>query len=182
MLLQLFSYGWLFKLLLGVHGKFPNFSFGIVPANMCLSVWITSSEVATLQLREKTLSLATFCGFVWQIIIIYVNPYLENAGYGNLQGEVGFVYGGLSFLSILFVIFYLPELKNRSLEELDELFQKRVSVFKFGSYKTDGIGSWITTVEHKGTGAEVLDGKEVGHIGTVEVEAENDISEKKADV
>lgn len=56
-------------------------------------VWITSSEVGTLQLREKTLTLATFFGFCANLLVTYVNPYMQDAGYGNLQGKVGFVYG-----------------------------------------------------------------------------------------
>lgn len=121
-------------------------------------VWIVSSEVGTLQLREKTLTLATFFGFGFSLLVTYVNPYMQDAGYGNLQGKVGFVYGGLSFISFLFVVFYLPELKNRSLEELDEMFQAKVSVWRFGGYKATGVGHEITVVEKKHDDMEILDG------------------------
>lgn len=72
---------------------------------------------------------------------------MQDAGYGNLQGEVGFVYGGFSFISLLFVIFYLPELKGRSLEELDELFQRKISVWKFGKTVTEGVGADIRAID-----------------------------------
>lgn len=43
----------------------------------------------------------------------------------NLQEtwHVGFVYGSMSLVAMVFVYFIVPELKGRSLEELDELFQ-----------------------------------------------------------
>ncbi|RDW88146.1 MFS general substrate transporter-27 [Coleophoma cylindrospora] len=110
-------------------------------------VWITTAEVGTLQLREKTITLATFFGFGFGLLITYVNPYMQNAGYGNLQGKVGFVYGGFSFISLLFVIFYLPELKGRSLEELDELFQRKISVWRFGTTATEGVGAEIRAID-----------------------------------
>lgn len=112
-------------------------------------VWITSAEVGTLQLREKTITLATFFGFCASIFITYVSPYIQNAGYGNLQGNIGFVWAGTSFLSLLFVFFYLPELKGRSLEELDEMFQKKVGVFKFKKFQTEGVGAQIRIIEGK---------------------------------
>jgi SP family sugar:H+ symporter-like MFS transporter len=124
------------------------------------SVWITSAEVGTLQLREKTLTLATFFGFGFNVLVTYVNPYMQNVGYGGLLGNVGFVYGGLSFLSFLWVVFYLPELKNRSLEELDELFQKKVSVWRFGKYQTSGLGHQITVAEKAHEKGEILEGIE----------------------
>lgn len=112
-------------------------------------VWITSSEVGTLQLREKTLTLATFFGFCANLLVTYVNPYLQDTGYGNLQGKVGFVYGGFSVASALWVIFFLPELKGRSLEEIDELFQRKLSVWHSGSADTQSFRKGIPIIEGK---------------------------------
>lgn len=40
------------------------------------------------------------------------------------------------------------EVKGRSLEELEELFSKRISTFKFPSYKTESYGAQLTVAEH----------------------------------
>lgn len=101
---------------------------------------------------------------------------MQDAGYGNLQGKVGLVYGGFSFLSLLFVIFYLPELKGRSLEELDELFQKKISVWRFGKHVTEGIGRDIREIDDGDfdSKAPVIEGIPVGetkvnvHVGEKE--------------
>ena len=36
---------------------------------------------------------------------------------------------------VVFFYFYLPEMKGRTLEELDELFQNRISVRDFAQYQ-----------------------------------------------
>lgn len=40
-----------------------------------------------------------------------------------------------NFAPIVFFFFFLPEMKDRSLEELDELFQNRVPVRGFAKYQ-----------------------------------------------
>lgn len=37
---------------------------------------------------------------------------------------------------MIFFFLFMPELKGRTLEEIDELFANRVSAWKFKSYKT----------------------------------------------
>lgn len=64
---------------------------------------------------------------------------MQNEGYGNLQGKVGLVYGSFSIFTMVWVLFFLPELKpRRSLDEIDELFNARISVWRFTRFKTKG--------------------------------------------
>lgn len=78
----------------------------------------------------------------------FVSPYIQDEGYGNLQGRIGFVYGSISILTFVWSIFLLPETKGRSLEELDELFGNGVSVWRFGSYKSTGSVQGIETADN----------------------------------
>lgn len=107
------------------------------------------------------MTVATFTGFSVNVIVTFVSPYLQNEGYGNLQGKIGFIWGSFSLVSALWAFLFLPELKGRSLEELDELFEKRVSVLKFGKYRTTGYGARITKIEEMGRDGEVIAGVEV---------------------
>ncbi|WYZ43751.1 hypothetical protein EsH8_VII_000187 [Colletotrichum jinshuiense] len=111
-------------------------------------VWIVTAEVPTLQLREKTITIATFSGFCVSILVTFINPFMQDSGYGNLQGRVGFVYGSFSIAAALWTFFLYPETGFRSLEELDELFHKKVSVRNFRSYQTSGFGAQLAEVEH----------------------------------
>ncbi|KAL3467095.1 hypothetical protein BJX64DRAFT_283824 [Aspergillus heterothallicus] len=94
--------------------------------------WATTAEAPTQQLREKKIMLATFSSFVMVILVTYINPYVQDQGYGDLGPKVSFVFGGCSILAMGWVAFFLPELKGRSLEELDEMFDAGVGVREFG--------------------------------------------------
>lgn len=97
--------------------------------------WIVCAEVSSQPLRETTLAVAAWCGFAVALIINFVVPYIQNAGYGDLQGrvsiswrflitsalthQIAFIWGGFSFVSVVYVFFFVPETGKRSLEELD---------------------------------------------------------------
>lgn len=53
-------------------------------------------------------------------------PYLLDAPYADLGSKVGFIYGTFSVLAAGFAFLYIPELKNRSFEEVDILFHDKV--------------------------------------------------------
>jgi MFS transporter, SP family, sugar:H+ symporter len=101
----------------------------------------------TLQLREKTIMTGTFLGFCVSVLVTFINPFMQDEGYGNLGGRVGFIYGSFSVAAAVWCFFWLPETASRSLEEIDELFENKVSVFKFRSYQTSGFGAQIAEVE-----------------------------------
>ncbi len=79
-------------------------------------------ELSSTKLRSKTVALATAAGWVSDILIICGIPYLLSADYANLGGKVGFIFGGCQIIVLLYSIFYIPETKDRTLEEIDEMF------------------------------------------------------------
>jgi hypothetical protein len=109
---------------------------------------MVTAEVSSLQLREKTITIATFTGYSVSIMVTFVSPFMQDAGYGNLQGRMGFVWGSFSLVAALWTLLYVPETGFRSLEEIDELFQNKVSVWKFDKYHTTGFGAQVAIVEH----------------------------------
>ena len=126
----------------------------------------------TLQLREKTITMATFSGFAIDFLVTFLNPYMQDEGYGNLQGKVGFVYGSFSVMAAIWVVFVLPEMKDRALEELDEMFARGVSTFKYGSFRTEGLGAKLVGVERT----------EADHAGSVKVMHDVDAEAVEEDV
>jgi len=79
-------------------------------------------EIGSNRLRTKTVAIGTGAGFLLALIVITTIPYLIGATYANLGTRVGFVFGGLTVLIMVVTYFYLPETKDRTLEELDEMF------------------------------------------------------------
>jgi MFS transporter, SP family, sugar:H+ symporter len=58
----------------------------------------------------------------WAFVMSYSIPYLIGTPGANLGAKVGFVFAGVCVTGLLFVYFFVPELSNRSLEEVDEMF------------------------------------------------------------
>ena len=79
-------------------------------------------ELSSTQHRSKTVAIATSAGWICDILIICGMPYLLSPDYANLGPKVGFIFGGCEIVIFLWTIFFLPETKDRSLEEIDELF------------------------------------------------------------
>lgn len=67
----------------------------------------------------------------------FVIPYIFNPDQANLGAKTAFIFGGLGVICLVYLWFYQVETAGRSYEELDELFQKGVSVREFKSYVTD---------------------------------------------
>ena len=68
-------------------------------------------------------------------------PYLINEQYAGLGGKVGFVYGSFSAVMFILAFLFIPELKDRSLEEIDQLFASGIPMRRFGTYKTQTVES-----------------------------------------
>lgn len=113
------------------------------------------------------------------ILVTYINPYVQDKDYGNLGSRVGFVFGGISILAMIWVTFCLPELRGRSLEELDEMFNAKISVWKFSKYKCQGIGARITEIQDKTPAGEEVVGKLVDavHVESVKPRDEERVEE-----
>lgn len=68
-------------------------------------------------------------------------------------------YGSIAFLSIIFGYFCIPELKNRSLEEVEKMFEAGIPLRKFGEYETDETVSHL--VANSPTKLEAHDTREL---------------------
>lgn len=60
-----------------------------------------------------------------------------NPDQANLRGKIGFFYGGLSALSLIWAWLRIPETKDRTYEELDIMFARAVKTRDFKRYKMD---------------------------------------------
>ncbi|KAI5455613.1 general substrate transporter [Mariannaea sp. PMI_226] len=93
--------------------------------------YIVLGEVATRRVVEKTSNLAVSLSVVAAFLVSFTAPYLINAPYAHLGGKVGFIYGSLSVLFVGLTWIFVPEMKGRSLEEIDALFAQKVATRKF---------------------------------------------------
>lgn len=98
--------------------------------------YIIVSEVAALHVKEKTNLLACVISVLTTFVTSFTCPYLINDHYANLGSKVGFIYGSFNFTMVVLVFFFIPELKDRTLEEVDQLFASGMPLRKFGMVKT----------------------------------------------
>ncbi|PVH99937.1 general substrate transporter [Periconia macrospinosa] len=110
-----------------------NISFGIQSP----LIWITTAESAPTRNREKVQAIACFFGFGVSLLITSVSPYLQNEGYGNLGGRIGFIWSAFSFVTVAWVFFIVPEMKGFSIEQLDFLYNNNVATRQFKGYHFD---------------------------------------------
>ena len=65
-------------------------------------------------------------------------PYLINADEANARGKIGFFFGGLAGIALVWAYFRIPETKGRTYEELDIMFAKGVKTKDFESHIVEG--------------------------------------------
>lgn len=98
--------------------------------------YVVLSEAAASRLKEKTNLLASVISVLTTFVTSFTIPYLINERYANLGAKVGFIYGAINVIMVVLTFFFIPELKGRTLEEVDQLFASGVPLRKFGSVET----------------------------------------------
>lgn len=69
-------------------------------------------------------------------ITSFTLPYLLNEPYAALGAKVGFIYGSINWVMVAVAYLFIPEMKGRSLEEIDQLFESGAPLRKFAQVKT----------------------------------------------
>ncbi|PVH83886.1 general substrate transporter [Cadophora sp. DSE1049] len=105
--LLLYSFGW---------------SFGYAPL-----AYVVAAELPSPHLREYTLRMGYTVKLVMEFVISFTYPYLEDADQANLGGRLGFIYGSIAFLAILFSVVFVPETRNIELEDMDAMSRSTTS-------------------------------------------------------
>ncbi|XP_038999164.1 D-xylose-proton symporter-like 3, chloroplastic isoform X2 [Hibiscus syriacus] len=83
--------------------------------------WLMVSEIFPLRTRGKGISLAVLTNFGSNAIVTFAfSPLKELLGAENLF----LLFGAIALLSLLFVVFYVPETKGLSLEEIESKILK----------------------------------------------------------
>jgi hypothetical protein len=85
-------------------------------------------------------------------------PYFINPAKFGWGPKYGYIWFGSNIVCVIFTWFFLPETRDRTLEEIHEMFEARVPARKFKSYVCVGV---------EGYAAEAM-GKELGEVKGVE--------------
>ncbi|KAK7727103.1 hypothetical protein SLS57_003137 [Botryosphaeria dothidea] len=88
------------------------------------------SEVSHLSLREKTSFIYWSMYNLTEFVSTFTIPYLMKEPYANLQSRVGLIYGSVTAVGVVWIFMCVPDLRGRSLEEVEEMFRERVPARK----------------------------------------------------
>ena len=87
------------------------------------NAWVICSETAGIRLRQKLMALGTAVDFVAAFLVTFTYPNIANPKGANLGVKTGWIFCSIAICSFIFAVLMVPELKGRSLEETDELFE-----------------------------------------------------------
>jgi SP family general alpha glucoside:H+ symporter-like MFS transporter len=107
------------------------------------TVYTIVGEVGAANVRGKTVALARSFYCIWAIISGVLVPYMLNPTQWNWGAKSAFFFAGLSCVCLAWTFYRLPEMKDRTYEEIDLLFGKRLPARKFKNHEIDayaGIG------------------------------------------
>ncbi|KMK60853.1 MFS sugar transporter [Aspergillus fumigatus Z5] len=96
-----------------------------------------SAEVFPLTHREVGMAWAVATNNFWAAVLSLTFPYMLRDF--KPQGAFGF-YAGLNIIALLLIFFFLPETKQRSLEELDRVFS--ISTRAHAKYQVTEVLPW----------------------------------------
>ncbi|ESO91388.1 hypothetical protein LOTGIDRAFT_153826 [Lottia gigantea] len=138
------------------HDYCPNDYAWMLIFGMCLFVfsfapglgpmpWTINSEIYPLWARSTAMSISTATNWIFNLLIAFTFLSLTQAitKYG-----VFWLFGAMSILGFIFTLLFVPETKNRTLEELDTLFINKKNNGSNGSKSdSDNDGVVIQKVE-----------------------------------
>ncbi|KAI0477215.1 MFS transporter [Xylariaceae sp. FL0804] len=94
-----------------------------------------SAEIVSSRMRVVTIAFATSVNYFASWVVSFCSPYFINPTALNWGPKYCFIWAGSNVITFLFFYFCFPEVKGRSLEEIDELFENRVKTRDFPKYK-----------------------------------------------
>ncbi|CAK7224870.1 hypothetical protein SBRCBS47491_005701 [Sporothrix bragantina] len=124
--------------------------FMILPATCRISAtnnaFLTGSEIGGVQMRKKIMAFGTTADVIAAFLVTFVTPYLLP----GMGVKIGWIFGSVALFSFIWGILFFPELKGRSLEEVDELFEANLWAWQFSKYETHGTGRLLAALENEG--------------------------------
>jgi MFS family permease len=95
-----------------------NFVFSLFYTPMGIISWVYPAEIFPVDIRAKGNSISTFVNWTLNLIFAQISP--------NALSAIGFKYFYVFFIfgiiAVVCYIFFYPETKGRTLEQMDELF------------------------------------------------------------
>ncbi|KAK4225298.1 general substrate transporter [Podospora fimiseda] len=110
-----------------------------------------ATEVVSTRLRSYTVGSAISLGYLLAWVTGFASPFFINPESLNWGAKYAYIWTGTNLLCGIVFFFFFPETKGRTLEEIDELFERRIPAWKFKSTKTNIMDEALREVREKST-------------------------------
>ncbi|CAK7222120.1 hypothetical protein SCUCBS95973_004733 [Sporothrix curviconia] len=111
------------------------------------NAFLIGAEIGGTRMRKKILAFGTANDVLAAFLVTFVSPYLLANPGPNLGPNIGWIFAAAGYLSGFFGIFFTPELANRTLEEVDEMFEAKIWAWQFKNFQTTGVGARLGELE-----------------------------------
>jgi len=88
--------------------------------------WLSGGEIPSQRLRSYTFGFAAAIGFLGAWLTTFTAPYFINPSSLNWGPRYGYIWFPSCVVAALWVYFFLPEVKGRTLEEIDEMVSRHI--------------------------------------------------------
>ncbi|KAK9366201.1 general substrate transporter [Lipomyces kononenkoae] len=105
-----------------------TFALGWAPIS-----WLYPTEVAPVRVRAKSVALATAANWAANFALGFAVPPMLR----SISWRMFFIFGSFNIAAFIHVLFALPETKQRTLEEMDEIFEHGEPLWKTFAAKGD---------------------------------------------
>ncbi|RYP62696.1 hypothetical protein DL769_007203 [Monosporascus sp. CRB-8-3] len=97
--------------------------------------WVSGGELPSQRLRSYTFGAASAVAFLAAWLVTFTAPYFINVESLNWGPRYGYIWFPSCMVTAIWVYFFLPEVKGRTLEEIDEMFEAKLGARKFRGYQ-----------------------------------------------
>ncbi|KAL4978231.1 general substrate transporter [Aspergillus desertorum] len=101
--------------------------------------WPIAAEISSYRLRVKSLSIGVFAQTLSTWVTTFTVPYMYNVDSGNLRARTAFPFARITVLLVIGAYFLVPDTTGLSTEEIDRLYEDKVSPRRFKSFVTHDV-------------------------------------------
>ena len=110
-----------------------------------VGVWPCSyaigAETSSLHLRAKAQGIGWLTQGASAALLGFLLPYIFNPDQGDLGAKTGFFYAGLCVIGFVVSFFYVPEMKGRTPDEIDRMFELKLGARAFKTWSHGSTGT-----------------------------------------
>ncbi|KAI0911494.1 MFS transporter [Ustulina deusta] len=109
--------------------------------------WLLGGEYPNSALRGYCFGIATALNFLGNFLGTLTAPYFINPASLGWGPRYGYIWFASNLIVVVFAYLFLPETRDRTLEEIHEMFENKVPARKFKTYVCVGVESYAAAVE-----------------------------------